>query len=92
MAPRYVKYKFTGEDQRNGNRSPLPLGIIWAHIVALRGLKLVLTVGPGHQEEYFEIEEKADYPSNKDYLLMYGDVEEISETQFEQVKNSMDQP
>ena len=91
MASKYVKYNFTGRDKRNGSKSPIPPGIIWAHILALKALKLVLSVGPDHEEEYFVIKEGADYRSDKDYLLMYGDVEEISEMQFEQIKDSMAQ-
>ena len=89
--PRYVKYKLTGKDERNGCNSPLSPGIVWPNILALPGLQLIMSVGYGHQEEYFEIEE-SEYSGHVDYLSMYGNVEEVSKEQISKVISSFPLP
>ena len=88
---RFVKYTLTGQDKRNGSRSPLTPGIVWPNILALQGLKSVLTVGHDHQEEYFKIED-SEYPGVMDFLLMYGDAAEIPKNHIDQILNSMALP
>lgn len=88
MTNKLVRYKLTGLNARNGCESPLPLAIIWPNILALQGLQLILSVGSDHQEEYFEIEE-AEYPGVADYLLMYGNVEEVTRDHIDQIRESV---
>jgi len=87
---RYVKYQLTGVDARNGCKSEIPVDIIWANnILTLkeRGLKHILSVGYSHIEEYFEIG-AARYTDNLDSLLMYGDVEEVTQEQIDCIKQT----
>jgi len=83
---KFVRYKLTGMNARNGCESTIPLAIIWPNILALQGLKLVLSVvSDHHQEEYFEIIESA-YPGVADYLSTYGEVEEVTADYIDQIK------